>query len=198
MQRFADVQWTLSTLSCVHIWTNTLSHALYGTSSQLSVQTFYNLIKMLSSSQLSLRNSALPMCVLLQTVKRCTMYIIHRSLITALFLHAEHLGPRAPVKGRSGVQMIQLCFPSAPAWNCSAFPVKGSNCSAFPVKGRSAQCTLHSAQCTAPLTDDWIEASHSNWRLSQVSGSPIGFPNHHPACPQLVAFEHLHVSFRSL
>ena len=28
--------------------------------------------------------------------------------------------------------------------------------------------------------DWWLDrASHSNWRLSQVSRSPIGFPNHH-------------------
>ena len=62
--------------------------------------------------QLSLHNSALSMCVLLQTVKRYMyMYIIHTRVFIAVFLHAEHLGPRAPVKGCSGVQMIQLCFP---------------------------------------------------------------------------------------
>ena len=51
-------------------------------------------------------------------------------------------------------------------------------------------------QCSAAaksLTDDWIEASHSNWRLSQVSGSPTGFPNH-----QLFCFKLLCYSFRSL
>ena len=71
----------------------------------------------------------------------------------------------------------------------------------FRLPSERTQCPVYSAQCTectAPLTDDWIEASHSNWRLSQVSGSPIGFRNHHPACPQLFAFEHLHYSFRSL
>ena len=80
-------------------------------------------------------------------------------------------------------------------WHFSAFPVQSSIIIGYQLK---ALLCLPSErrQCSAAaksLTDDWIEASHSNWRLSQVSGSPTGFPNH-----QLFCFKLLCYSFRSL